>query len=329
MRQYRQLYLEEREKLYALQMMGKSFREIGRELGRSHTTIIREWKRNAPYGQRYLPCKADRKAKNRSWKQRRKAPLKNPTVYLYVRIKLRQGWSPETISGRLLLDHPGQSIHHETIYRYIYRRDMKKFRYWEYLTIGRKRRMKKGGRKKRKYSKIVDAVRIDQRPKAVEKREQVGNWETDNMESPKGIKDALSVTVERVMKYTLLAKMRNQKAETKTRVTVKGMKEIPAEWRLSLTADNGSENAGHKEITARLGLPVYFCHPYHSWEKGTVENTIGRIRRFLPKGTDLSRVGESEIEAIERVLNNTPRKCLGYLTPHEKMEQLYSSLSHG
>ncbi len=327
MRSYKQMSLEEREELWALKMMGKSFREIGRKMGRSHTTLCREWRRNAPYYQRYVPCKAETKARNRGHKQRIRAPLKNPTVYLYVRIKLRQGWSPEMIAGRLQIDHPGQSIHHETIYRYIYRKDMRRYGLWEYLTIGRKRRMRKWGRKKRKKSKIIDAVRIDKRPMVVDRRSRVGDWETDDMAGPKGIKTALSVTVERKTRYTLISKMRNQKARTKTEVVVDRLRDMPDKWRLTLTTDNGSENANHKEITDRLGIQVYFCHPYHSWEKGSVENTIGRIRRFLPKGTRLDEVSEEQIMAIERVLNSTPRKCLGYLTPYERMEELRSSLS--
>lgn len=122
----------------------------------------------------------------------------------------------------------------------------------------------------------------------------------------------------------LLSKMLNQKARVKTEVLTDRLSRIPLAIRLTLTADNGSENAYHKEITKRLGMPVYFCHAYHSWEKGTVENTIGRIRRFLPKGTRLSEVCEEQIAIIEYALNNTPRKCLGYLTPHEKMVELGS-----
>jgi IS30 family transposase len=325
MRQYKQMSLREREELYALKMMGKSFREIGRKMRRSHTTLSREWRRNAPYYQKYIPCKAHTKAKNRGSKQRIRAPLKSPTIYLYVRTTLRQGWSPETIAGRLRIDHPGQKVHHETIYRYIYRRDMRRHRLWEHLTIGRKRRMKKLGRKKRKHSKIVDAVRIDKRPKLVERRNRVGHWETDNMEGPKGTRPAASVTVERMTRYTLMSKMSSQKARVKTDCVVDKLSRLPKWMRLTLTADNGSENAYHKEVTRRLDLPVYFCHPYHSWEKGSVENMIGRIRRFLPKGTDLTKVSDEKIEAIERVLNNTPRKCLGYLTPCEKMQELCSS----
>lgn len=147
------------------------------------------------------------------------------------------------------------------------------------------------------------------------------------MEGPKGTKAAASVTVERMTRYTLMSKMSSQKARVKTDCVVDKLSRLPEWMRLTLTADNGSENAYHQEITRRLDLPVYFCHPYHSWEKGSVENMIGRVRRFLPKGTDLSKVSDEEIEAIERVLNNTPRKCLGYLTPCEKMKEVCSSFS--
>jgi IS30 family transposase len=324
---YTHLSLAEREELYALRKMGLSFREIGNRLGRHHSTLSREWKRNAPYFQEYFPCRAHLKATNRACKQRSKAPLKNPMIFLYVREKLRKGWSPEIIAGRLSLTHPNYSIHHETIYCYIYRKETRQDRLWEYLPLGRKKRMKKEGRSVRRRSRIPDAISIDKRPKGVEKRKTGGHWETDNMEGKKEEKTVVSVTQERVSRYVMLSRLENGTAEAKTGSVIKRLKEKPEHLQLTLTTDNGSENSYHKEITKELGMSVYFCHPYHSWEKGSVENVIKRIRRYLPKKTTrLSKVSKEEIQMIEESINHMPMKCLGYLTPYEKMEELKFSL---
>src|SRR3989338_1030831 len=157
---YHHLSLEEREKLYAWKEKGLSFREIGKNLKRNVSTITREWKRNGKYGQPYIPCRADRKAAKRALKQRYRAPLKEPLIFLYVRTRLRDfHWSPETIAGRLPIDYPGYSIDDETIYRYIYGRKQKRMKLWEHLTLHRKRRMKKDGRKVRGV-RIPDALPV-------------------------------------------------------------------------------------------------------------------------------------------------------------------------
>lgn len=323
---YTHLTLEEREKLYALKSQGISKREIGRILGRSDTTIGRELDRNKTgLGKRsneylifrYIPCKAHQKAIKRGVKQRRKAPLKETLIWLFVREHLRTpfNWTPEEISGRLPKIHPGKSISTEAIYQYIYSKQGKKYKLWELLPCGRKKRMKKGGRKVQRASKIPGAVSIDQRPKEVEARNEVGHWETDNVIGRQTDKSALSVTVERLTRLTLLSLI-SRSAESKTEGLIKRLVTLP---RVTLTADNGAENTNHRELKQSLGLDVFFCHAYHSWEKGTVENTNGRIRRFLPKGVSIDTLTESQVKELEYRLNSTPRKCLGFLTPYEKM----------
>lgn len=322
MKAYSHLRLEERELLFCLREQGLTFREIGEELDRDHTTLSREYGRNAKYGRPYIPCRAEEKTRKRGEKQRRKAPLKNPLVYLYVREKLRnpeERWSPETIKGRLPIDHPGYSIGLETIYRYIYsRKKSGRDQLWQYLTLHRKKRMKWNGRKV-KPGKIEAMLPIETRPETARLRQEVGHWETDNMEGKRSDRTAVSVTVERVTRLTSLAKLTDHKADTKSEVVVQGLADRVVK---SITADRGPENRKHQLITQGLSVPVYFCNPYHSWEKGTVENTVGRVRRFLPKGISLDTVSQKQIRKIELQLNNTPRKCLGFLTPCEKLEQL-------
>jgi len=306
-------------------------RDIAKILGRSDTTLGRELKRNAKYGAEYIPCKADRLAVNRAKKQRYKAPLKNPQVFLYVRKHLREpfGWSPEVIAAKLAIDHPGESIHHETIYRYIYSQQFKTrgLKLWQHLTLTRPKRMKKLGRTVHRPGKIPGSISIDFRPEEVNLRQTVGHWETDNVIGKTTDKTALSVTVERLTRLTILTKLKNRSAQTKKDTLVSRLLGYPKKARLTLTADNGAENSYHLQITEKLGLDVFFAHAYHSWEKGTVENTNGRIRRYIPKGVSLDQISSEQIQALEHKLNSTPRKCLRYLTPYEKMVQVVSTLS--
>ena len=270
--------LREREILYYLLGKGVSLREIGRKLKRSHTSLSREIDRHSRYWRQYIPCEADRRAKRIGLQQRRRAALKNPLVFVYVREKLRLGWSPEIIAGRLLVDHKGQSVHFETIYKYIYSKKTKREKLWKYLELGRKKRRIKLGRQVHKISKIKGAKSIDLRPKEALKRKTLGHFETDNMEGVKTDSKVLSVTAERSTRVLLLSLLKDRKSLTKARFVIKRIDDFPDKAKLSLTADNGSENSRHKLITKKLNIPVYFCHPYHSWEKGTVENRIKKIR---------------------------------------------------
>jgi len=323
MRTYRHLSLEERERIFAFRQSGLKISEIGRRLKRNKGTIYRELDRHTKYGKEYVPCLADRQAKRVGERQRRRAPLKSSTVFLYVRKHLREDrWSPEQIAGRLPIDHPEESVHLETIYRYIYSPRMKRFNYRKYLTIKRKKRMKKLGRKVKRSGKIPNAQSIDLRSKVVAKRKQPGHWESDNMEGKKSDKTVASVTVERLARYTKLVKLKDRKSPTKVATVVKQINTFPPALKGTMTEDNGAENTNHEEFTKETNMPVFFCHSYHSWEKGTVENTVGRIRKFVPKGTSLDTVSDEEIRSIEERMNNTPRKCLNFMTPNEKMAQI-------
>jgi IS30 family transposase len=329
---YTQLTLSERERLYALTEQGLSLRAIGQALGRSHSSLSRELRRNVRYGieyfnNPYLPCKAEALAKKRKVRQRKKASLKNPTIYLYVKKHLiNDGWSPETIAGRLRRDHSGESITKETIYRYIYSRQYrprgngvtKTKPLSSYLLLARKKRMKLHGRKVMRHGKIPFSVSIEQRPKEILQRKRTGHWETDNLGGSQTDKTALSVTVERKTMFTLLTKLSDRSAQKKKEAVIARMQGYPGK---TLTADNGKENTYHREMAKTLGVKVYFCHAYASWEKPSVENMNGRIRRFIPKGTAIDSVSQETIAAIEKKLNHTPRKRLQFLTPCEKMQQ--------
>lgn len=320
---YKHLSLEEREKYFVWKGQGVTLREIARRLGRSHSTFSREPKRNAKYGKSYLPCRAQKAANRRGEKQRRRAPLKSPLIFLYVRKHLREDqWSPEQIAGRLRIDYPGFTVDDETIYRYIYLPRNKKYNYRRYLTLRRKKRMKKFGRKVKRDSRIPNAVSIDLRSKLVLRRKQPGHWETDNMEGKRSDQTTVSVTVERVTRYSQLVKLKNHKSETKITAVRERIIALPEFFRKTMTADNGAENTNHGVLTSQTNMAVFFCHPYHSWEKGGVENMNGRIRKFIPKGTSVDSISKEQIAYLEWKLNSTPRKCLLFLTPYEKMVQI-------
>ena len=319
---YHHLSLFEREKLALLKAKGISFREIGRQLNRSHTTLIREYGNKAKYGRQYIPCKAQAKADKTESLQRTKAPLKNPKVFLYVRRKLRdEKWPPETIAGRLPGDLPGESIHHETIYRYIYNSKKKwRINLWQYLAKHRKKRMKKDGRKVNTQTKYLRALPLVDRPAEALDRKIVGHWETDNLGGKVSDRKAVSGTTERKSRYTKLTLLKDKTSITKMYKIKTQLGKLPPQMRQTLTIDNGPENSKHRLIKSTFKDGVYSCQPYHSWEKGSVENMFGRVRRFIPKGTSLDTVDKKTLKIVEHWLNHTPRKCLGYKTPYEIMQ---------
>jgi len=330
MKSYQQITLVEREIIYCMLSQGKTLRTIGRKPGRSHASISRELRRNIKYGNEYfkneyLPCKAQKLADKRKAKQRYKAPLKKPSIFLYVRKHLRDdGWSPEVIAGKLRIDHPGESICQETIYQYIYSRRKKTrgMHLEQYLVLKRKKRMRQNGRSVHRQSKIPESVSIDLRPKSITGRKTMGHRETDNVIGKQTDKTALSVTVERKTRFTIITKLKDRSAATKAAALIERLQGYVIK---TLTADNGAGNTKHKEIAQALLLTMYFCHAYHSWEKGTVENTNGRIRRFIPKGVSIDPLSDAYIAAVEDKLNKTPGKCLQYKTPYEMIHKLHAT----
>lgn len=323
------MLLVEREKLFAWSESGLSLRHIAKKLGRSHSTLSRELNRNKRYGAGYLPCYAQRRYERVTAKQRYLAPLKNPETLLFVREHLRHPyyWSPEIISGRLKLETFGRlTITPECIYQYIYSKKTKKDKLWQYLPSGRKKRMNKYGRKIKNNGKAPNAVSIDKRPTYIQKRRQVGHWESDNMDGTKSSKPALSVTLERATRIAILSKVKNKTMLVKSTALVNRLVDLPHQVLRTITFDNGTENYDHQTIAIALSVKTFFCHAYSSCEKGSVERKIKDIRRFIPKGTPLTQVSRAKIAWIEYWLNNKPMKCLGYLTPYEKMQREFNKL---
>lgn len=298
-------------------------------MGRSHTSLVRDLGRHTKYGRDYLPCNAQKEAERIAYHQRQRAALKNPTIFLFVREHLREPyfWSPELIAGRLPLIHPGESICTESIYRYIYLNPRtKRERLWKYLVLHRKKRMKKDGRKvKSTYTKLSEAIPIDLRPVSINKRVEPGHWETDNMEGKRSDKSAVSITVERVTRKVKFSKLTGHTAAVKTKAVVQSLSLEDNGFVKSITMDRGPENSGYRQIRDTLDVTIYGCNPYHSWEKGTVENTIQRLRRYIPKGVSIENINQLYLTLLEDKFNNTPRKVLGFLTPNEYYERIHSA----
>ncbi|MBU1970216.1 IS30 family transposase [Patescibacteria group bacterium] len=313
MKNYSHITTSERELIYLYLNQGKGYRDMGRLLGRSDKTISREVERNG--GRRaYKPSIADKSyAERRLYSKGKK--LDDDFLKSFVVGKLNRGWSPEQIAGRIKLLSPDVSISHETIYQFIYSREAKEYRFWEFLRRGHARRQKKHDRKAQRYKRlrIPGRVNISMRPQDANSRENLGHWETDLME---GIKSCgvVSVLADRKSGYVLLDMLKNKEAYPKAYSVVSCLKYHP---KRTITFDNGAENHKHELISALTGCKTFFCNPYHSWEKGTVENTIGLVRNYVPKGTNLESLSKADLKAIELELNNRPRKRLGYLTPYE------------
>jgi IS30 family transposase len=317
-KKYTHLNLAERDVITTMLSEKKSLGEIAKALGRSKSTISRELKRNSSSQYKlYLSHRAHGRAVERKKKAVRRPRLKNDRIASYVRAKLKEGWSPEQIAGRIGIDHPGLSISHEAIYQYIYHPHTD----GRLELIGclrrnhRKRKAMGVGRKERK-TKIPGRIPIDMRPPSVEKRLYFGHWEGDSLVSRKSLA-ALNSLVERKSRLLRLTRLERKTAEDTHNAIIGRLKNLPQKARRTLTLDNGTENTMHREVTSAIGIKCFFAHPYASWERGTNENTNGLVRWYLPKGTDFANITDEQIDRIESLINNRPRKCLGFKTPLE------------
>lgn len=317
-KKYEHLTLLERDQITTMLYEHKSLSEIALALGRSKSTLSREIKRNAsPEYRCYLSHRAQGRSEERRKQSGSRPRLKNKQIVSFVTAKLKEGWSPEQIAGRLPKEHPGLCISHEAIYQYIYHpKTPNRLEMIGLLRRAHRKRKAKGiGRSVRK-TKIPNRISIEQRPPCVESRKQAGHWEGDSLVSRKSLV-ALNSLVERKSRLLMLTKLPRKSASDTVKAVVQRLKPLPPEARRTLTMDNGTENAGHQQITSDIGTKCYFAHPYASWERGTNENTNGLIRWYLPKGTDFNTITTEQIAKIESSLNNRPRKCLGFKTPLE------------
>ncbi len=305
---------------------GLSFEEIGKIIDRPKSTIFREINKHKSkefgfYRADAAHTKALNKRKNRGVRPR----LKNDLIRAYTIEKMKLGWSPEQIAIRLPIDHPGENISYESIYKFIYaqiyqngngklRNNCEDLR--KYLPRRHTRRSTKGARRTQKLERIGSLPSIENRPAIVDKRKEVGHFEDDTIVSRQSSVRLKSIN-ERVSGVVFLGKMKNGTSEESSRVVCERLKSIPSPFLKTLTRDRGTENMGWIKIEQRLSIDIYFAHSYCSYERGSNENLNGLVRRFFPKKTDFAKVSDEEIQKVEYLLNTRPRKRFGGLTPLE------------
>lgn len=322
---HRHFTFADRLELGILLRKSYSLRSIAAAMGCSHASISREVRRNSVRGI-YDPHKAKVKARQRRRfsKYQGMKVRECPRLQSHIVENLRAGWTPEMIAGRLRAEPTDlPCISAKGIYKWLYSAHGQ--RYCPLLVSQRRMPKKRRGPKAGRHL-IPNRVGIEERPVEANGRRELGHLEVDTMVSGRrsGSTAALSVLHDRVARFTRLRKLPNLRPSVHASALVSMAEGLAAR---TVTFDNGIENRDHEAVAAALRVRTYFCRPYHSWEKGSVENTIGRIRRFIPKGADLADYSDAFIARIEHWLNHTPRKCLHWRTPYEIMTADLLSMS--
>ena len=313
---YGQLSLEERCKIAELHQAGQSLRQIAAALDRSASSISRELRRNRGAQVGYRPTYAQQRAAARRWKGSRLE--RNAELRDLVLDRLKRGWSPEQIAGWLARTKAASRISYESIYRFIYDqiRRTNDGSWRHYLPRAKGKRGRRHRPSRSPVSLIKGRVSIALRPPEVQLRRTFGHWEADLMlfTAPG---QALLVSQERKSRAVLSARQPGKAARPAAQRLLAWFEIINPRLRQSITFDNGTEFAQHLILVDQLGIQTFFCDPHSPWQKGTIENAIGRLRRFLPRNTNVTTIDDDFLNACIAAYNNTPRKCLGFKTPAE------------
>lgn len=318
-KKYEQLSLEERCTIAKLREGGQTIRKIAATMDRSPSTITREITRNAGAQKAYMPAYANQISQSRRWKGSRL--LRNPELQKTVLQHLAYGWSPEQVAGRFTQEHGHPVISHESIYRFIYAQITKTKNYaWRlYLPRAKAKRGFRGKKGGSSATFISQRVSIRQRPPCVHHRKQPGHWEADLMLFSK-YGQALLVAHERSSRLLILNRQPNKSSFSVAKRLKELFAKMPQRIRKSITFDNGTEFALHYQLHP-LGMKTFFCDTHSPWQKGGIENAIGRMRRGLPRKTDLATLSHAALDDRVIAYNHTPRKCLDYRTPAEVFSQ--------
>ena len=320
------LRLEERVEIAIGLAEGRSYRQIGRHLGRSASTICREVSANGGRAA-YKAVMADVRADRRARRPKATRLGANPQLCARVITDLEALWSPQQIARRLRQEAADGgslgTVSHETIYKSLYiqgrgelRRELARC-----LRSGRAERKPRARIERR--GRIANMVMISERPAEAEDRAVPGHWEGDLIVGKDG-KSHVATLVERSTRYVMLAKIVDARAETVAAALAELIPRLPAHLWRSLTWDQGREMSRHEFFTVETGVPVYFCDPHSPWQRGSNENTNGLLRQYMPKGTDLSRHSKEDLDAIAQSLNGRPRKTLNWLNPSEKISEFFA-----
>lgn len=322
---YSHLTLDERLKIERWRRADVSPTRMAEALGRHRSTIFRELKRNyfkddqwSDINGYYAVAAHEDCARRRS---RKRKLIKHVELRRLVEERIIKGWTPEQIAGRMRFENAALRVCHETIYRYIYSKEGMAQELWWYLPTHRKARRPRQARK-RLPPKFHRDVSILFRPDAVAHRQEFGHWEGDLMMFLQhlGLQNVTSL-VERMSRFTVLLKNDNKKTKNVLGKVIDAIAHLPLKSRKSITFDRGTEFAAWPHLQAETGTKTWFCDPSSPWQKGTVENTNRRARRWLPRKLDLKYVSQADLRSISGRLNSTPRKCLGWRTPAEVFKE--------
>ena len=310
MSRYTQLSLEERCSIARLHEAGQSIRQIATALDRQPSTVARELKRNSGRKIGYQPAYAQAQASARRWtgfRFERDNALRDTVLD-----RLACGWSPEQIAGRLAREEGHKVISHETIYRFVYAQ-LKRTNDTTWRLYQPRAKIKRGWRTKGGWPRTDGKCSIHDRPAHIATRQTPGHWEADCMlfSSPG---PGILVAHERYSRITIAVAQMHLRADNVASSLLTILEPLPPDQRQSITFDNGTEFYRHQRLTSQLGITTYFCDPRAPWQKGSVENAIGRLRRALPTKTDLAALPQARLNAIIANYNNTPRKCLAFQT---------------
>ena len=306
---YKQLAREQRYQIYALMKEGHNQTQIAANLACHKSTISRELRRNRGL-KGYRPYQADELAYDRQCAAYRSRIAWE--TWQEVERLLRQQWSPEQIAGRLKLEQQ-PTVSHECIYLYVYAEKRRGGTLHRHLRSQKKQRKRYSGYIRR--GQIPNRTSIDQRPQIVASKGRFGDWEADTIVGASH-KGGILSAVERKSKLTRLRKLATKGAAEMKDNTIELLSPLAAKVH-TITVDNGKEFCEHELIAARLQARIYFAHPYASWERGLNENTNGLVRQYFPKKYDFARFTNADLQRVEDLLNNRPRKTLGYRTPNE------------
>ena len=326
----RRLTLEERQKIEVFWGLGFGVRNIAERIGRCPSTVSRELRRPVPSRRsrlEYRALPAHIHAFGRARRRRRRKLVTGSPLRAEVARLLREDYSPAQIAGRLKREHPGDKamqVSHETIYQALFVQGKGGLRAEVAAAVrcGRARRRRPRSRAEERRGKIPGMISISGRPAEAADRAVPGHWEGDLIIGQNGT-SAVATLAERASRFCLIIALPHGKTADAVAGALAGrILTLPEALRQSLTWDQGKEMSGHAAFTVATGLPVYFADPHSPWQRGTNENTNGLIRYYLPKGTDLSRYTQDQLDAIAGKLNTRPRKTLHYRTPAETLNDL-------
>ena len=322
------LSFEEREEISRGVAAGESARQLAARLGRSPSTITRELARHGGRSG-YRAAEADQRAWDRARRPQRCKLARQPSLARTVAAKLEQQWSPEQISGWLKLEFPDDEtmrVSHETIYLtlFVQARGALKRELLAHLRRSRStRRPRTQSLAGRGRGQIVDAVSIRERPPEADDRAIPGHWEGDLLAG--AANSHIATLVERHSRFVMLVAVDGKDTRSVTSALSGQVRELPEQLRASLTWDRGHEMAEHGRFTVATDVKVYFCDPQSPWQRGSSENTNGLLRQYLPKGTNLSKLSQPQLDAIAAKLNTRPRQTLDFRTPAATLEAIVAT----